>query len=118
MATNIAINTGAPRNVTGHVVSGSLAAGALAAGINYNKYKKGQIGKNEAIQDSLKLSVQGGIVTGSSIAAANYIGEGSYMKMLTALSIGMAGVYAVEKINERLTSKHIPEEIINEEEEK
>eukprot|EP01156_Anaeramoeba_ignava_P009044 Anaeramoba_ignava/a36_144.p6 GENE.a36_144~~a36_144.p6 ORF type:complete len:118 (+),score=29.30 a36_144:1435-1788(+) len=117
MTTNLAIDTGAPRNVTGHVVSGSLAAGALAAGINYNKYKKGQIGKNEAIQDSLKLSIQGGIVTGSSIAAANYVGEGSYMKMLTALSIGMAGVYAVEKINEKFTPR-FKEEIIEEEEEK
>ena len=45
MAIDLAINTGDPRNVTGHIVSGSLAAGALAAGINYNKYKKGEMGK-------------------------------------------------------------------------
>ena len=36
--------------------------------------------------------------------------------MLTALSIGMAGVYAVEKISDNLTPKYSIEEDIKEEE--
>jgi len=100
--TNLSINTGAPRNVVGHVVSGSLAAGAVAVALNYDKYKKGEIEKREAINDSIKLTAQGGIATGSAIAAANYLGKGSILNMFTAISVGIAGVYAVEKVNEML----------------
>ncbi|QKF81291.1 magnetosome protein MamC [Halarcobacter ebronensis] len=110
MANNLSINTGAPRNVTGHVVSGALAAGALAAAVNYNKYKKGEATKNEAINNSIKLSAQGGIATGSAIAAANYLGNGSVVKMLTAVSVGAMGIYAVEKLSEKLSKKELIEE--------
>jgi len=96
---NLAINTGAPRNVTGHVVSGALASGALAGALNYDKFKKEQMSKEEAVQNTLKLSVQGGIATGSAIAAANYLGQGNVFGMLTAVSIGAMGVYAREKVN-------------------
>lgn len=106
MATSsLSINTGAPRNVTGHVVSGSLAAGALAAAVNYNKYKNGEIQKSEAINSSIKLSAQGGIATGSAIAAANYLGQGNIVNMLTAISVGVMGVYAVEKVSDKLTQR-------------
>lgn len=115
MATNLSINTGTPRNVTGHIVSGALAAGALAAALNYNKYKKGEMAKEQAINDSIKLSAQGGIATGSAIAAANYVGQGSYMKMFTALSVGMAGVYAVEKFSEKLNEKKLSAKVEAEE---
>lgn len=110
MPSNLAINTGAPRNVTGHVVSGALAAGALAAALNYNKYKKGEMAKNEAISNSLKLSAQGGVATGSAIAAANYMGKGNIMGVLTAISVGAMGVYAVEKVSEKLEERKLLEE--------
>ena len=115
MANNLSINTGAPRSVTGHAISGALAAGALASAVNYNKYKNKEVNRSEAINNSLKLSAQGGIATGSAIAAANYLGNGSIVKMLTAISIGAMGVYAVEKISDKLTKKEISENIENEE---
>ena len=99
MVPNITIDTGAPRSVAGHVISGSLAAGAVAGALNYNKYKKGEIAKSEAVNNSLKLSAQGGIATGSAIAAANYMGQGNFLGMLTAVSLGAMGVYAVEKVS-------------------
>jgi len=111
----LAIDTGAPRSVTGHVVSGALAAGALAAALNYNKYKKGEIAKKEAVKDSLKLSAQGGIATGSAIAAANYVGQGNIFGMLTAVSVGAMGVYAIEKVNEKICQARQLEELGEEE---
>ena len=101
---NLAIDTGAPRSVTGHVVSGALASGALAGALNYDKFKKEQMSKNEAVQNTIKLSVQGGIATGSAIAAANYIGQGNFFGMLTAVSIGAMGVYATQKVSEEIES--------------
>ena len=86
MATNIVIDTGDQRSVTGHIVSGALASGALAGAINYNKYTKGEISKTKAVSNSLKLSAQGGIATGSAIAAANYLGQNNILGMLTAVS--------------------------------
>ena len=101
----LAIDTGTPRSVQGHVVSGAFASGAIAAALNYNRYKKEQISKNEAIQDTLKLTIQGGIATSSAIAAANYLGEGSLIKMVNAVSLGIFGIYALEKIDEKITKK-------------
>lgn len=98
----LAINTGAPRNVTGHVVSGAVASGALAGALNYDKFKKEQMSKEAAVQNTIKLSVQGGIATGSAIAAANYLGQGNIFGMLSAISIGAMGVYATEKVSDKI----------------
>ncbi len=100
----LAIDMGAPRDVAGHVVSGALASGALAGALNYDKFKKEQMSKQQAIQNTLKLSVQGGIATGSAIAAANYLGQGNIFGMLSAVSIGAMGVYATEKVSEQIES--------------
>lgn len=102
---NLAIDMGAPRSVAGHIVSGALASGALAGALNYDKFKKEQMSKNEAVQNTLKLSVQGGIATGSAIAAANYLGQGNIFGMLTAVSLGAMGVYATEKVSEQIENR-------------
>lgn len=101
MATNL-IDTGAPRSVPGHIVSGTLASAALSGALNYDKVQKGEMHKNQAIQNTVKLSVQGGIATGSAIAAANYAGNGNVIGMLGAVSLGFAGVYMTEKFAQKL----------------
>lgn len=99
------IDTGESRSITGHIVSGAAASAIVATGINYNHYAKNEISKNQAIQNSIKLTAQGGMATGSAIATANYIGRGNYMGALTALTLGMTGVYAIEKVVEKLNEK-------------
>jgi len=96
------VDTGAPRSVSGHIVSGALASGALAGALNYNKLAKEEITKDEAVKNTVKLSAQGGIATGSAIAAANYLGQGNILGMLSAISLGAMGVYAVEKVSEKI----------------
>ncbi|AFL68888.1 hypothetical protein [Sulfurospirillum barnesii] len=100
------INTGEPRNVVGNAISGALASGMVASALNYNQYKQEKIDKETAIKNSLKLTVQGGIVTASAIAAANYVGNNNILGVLTAVSLGAMGVYGVEKVYEKtLTCK-------------
>jgi len=99
---SLVVDTGEPRSVTGHVVSGAIAAGAVAGAINYNRYKKAEISKEEAIQNSAKLTLQGGIATGSAVAAANYLGRGNWIGVFTAISVGAMGIYGVEKASEAL----------------
>lgn len=99
------INTGTPRNIIGHTVSGAIASSIVAGAINYNKYKKDEMSQNEAIADTLKLTVQGGIATGSAIAAANYLGNGNFIGLLGAISLGAMGIYATEKIGDTLSQK-------------
>lgn len=96
------INTGTPRSVVGHVVSGSIASSIVASAMNYNRYKKEEITKQKAICDTMKLSVQGGIATGSAIAATNHLGNGNWLGLLGAISIGAIGIYATEKISENI----------------
>lgn len=108
------IDTGDARSVTGHVVSGAVASAVVAGGINYNSYKKEEVSKNDAIKNSIKLTAQGGVATGSAIAAANYLGRGNYLGMLSAISLGFGGVYAIEKISEKLNETKMIEEKIEE----
>lgn len=102
----LSIDTGMPRSVNGHIVSGFLASGAMASALNYHRYSKNEINKKEAIQNTLKLSIQGGIATSSAIAAANFLGEGKIFKMLTSVSLGIFGVYALEKIDEKINENN------------
>ena len=85
------INTGTPRNVLGHVISGAIASAVISGALN----------------DTTKKATQGAIVTGSAIATTNYIGEGNYLRALTSASIGMAGIYALEIIEEKLEQKYL-----------
>jgi len=110
MTPKIAINTGTPRSVTGNIVSGALAAGMVATALAYTKYKQGELGKEEAIKQSLKLSVQGGIATGSAIAAANALGRSSWLGVLGSLTVGVAGIYGVEKLYSKTYTKETEEE--------
>ena len=102
----IVIDTGTPRSVNGHIVSGALASGTIASTLNYHRYSKNEISKNEAIQNTLKLTIQGGIATSSAVAAANLLGEGKIFKMLSVISIGIFGVYALEKVDEKITKNN------------
>ena len=106
------IDTGEPRSVTGHAVSGAIASAVVAGSINYNNYNKDKITKEEAIQNSIKLTVQGGVATGLAIAATNYLGKGNYLGALAAITLGLGGVYAVEKVTEKIgKTKQIDEQI-------
>ena len=98
-----AINTGAPRNVLGHIISGAVASAIVSGAINYKKNKDNEISSKEAIQDTVKKTSQGAIATGAAIATANYLGQSNGLfKALTAASIGMAGVYAVEVLDKKI----------------
>lgn len=111
------VNTGEERSVAGHVVSGAIASATIAGGLNYSQYKKGTIKKEVAIKNSIKLTLQGGIATGAAIAAANYLGRGSILGMLSAISVGVAGVYGVEKISEAIDEKMAKVEVVENQEE-
>jgi len=102
MQSKLAINTGAPRNITGHFISGTIASSIVAGALNYKKYKNAEISKTKFINDTLKTSLQGGIATAGAIATTNYLGEGKVMQAMTAMSIGAIGVYGTEKVYEKL----------------
>lgn len=104
----LVINTGTPRNVLGHIVSGAVASAIVSGAINYKKVQKKELSKNEAIKDSIKKSSQGAIATGAAIATANYLGQkGGFLKAMTAASVGLAGIYALEVLDEKLEEKYL-----------
>lgn len=102
MISNLTIDTGAPRNVTGHFISGAIASSIISGGLNYLKYQKNELTQKEMINETLKTSLLGGIATASAIATTNYIGEGKIVQAMTAASIGVMGVYGTQKVYDRL----------------
>jgi len=108
---DLTINTGTPRNVLGHVISGAIASAVVSGAINYKKVQNKELDKNAAIKDTVKRTSQGAIATGAAIATANYLGQkGGLLKALTALSVGAMGIYAIEVIEEQLDKKYLTNE--------
>lgn len=104
----LTINTGEPRSVAGNVISGAVASAIISGVINYKKVQSKKITANEAIKDTVKRTSQGAIATGAAIATANYIGQkDGLFKALTAASIGLMGVYALEVIEEKLDQNYL-----------
>lgn len=104
---NMSINTGEPRNVVGHIVSGAVAGAIVSSALNYKKVKSKQMEAKDAVKDTVKMASQGAIATGSAIATANYIGQkNGVLKALTAASVGMMGIYALEVLDDKLSSKY------------
>jgi hypothetical protein len=103
----LSINTGDPRSVTGHIISGAVASGILSGSINYHQVQTGQLTQNQGIRKTIKNTAQGGIATGIAIAATNQLGnaEGGWLKALSTISIGMASIYAIEVLDHALTQQ-------------
>ena len=99
------INTGIPRNIPGHIISGGIASGVVAGATNYAKFQKDEISKKDAIKNSLRLTIQGAVATGSAIAAANYVGKGNWLGAIGAISLGLSGIYATQKLSEIVDAK-------------
>ncbi len=105
---DLTINTGAPRNVLGHIISGAIASAIVSGAINYKRVQSKQISRKDAIKDTIKRTSQGAIATGSAIATANYLGQkGSLLKAVTSLGIGIAGIYALEVAEEKIEQKYL-----------
>ncbi len=100
------INTGDERNVLGHIVSGAVASALISGTINYKKVMEKKVKPNLALKDTIKKTSQGAIATGAAIATSNYLGQkGGLMKALSAVSIGMAGIYALEILDEKFNAQ-------------
>lgn len=100
------INTGTPRSVKGHAVSGGIIALMLTSANEYLKYEHKKVDKKEVAKNIIKASAQGALITASGIAAANALGNGSKsgirsgIEALAYVGVGIAGVYAINKLAE------------------
>lgn len=98
------INTGTPRSVKGHAVSGAAFAFMLSSAYEFAKYQQGQKDKQLIAKNIIQATIEGGIIAASGIAASNTLGDRSKtpirssLEALAYLGVGIAGVYAVNKI--------------------
>ena len=99
------IETGDERNVTSYMISGTVFSAVFAGSMNYSKFKKDQITKDEMIQDTAKMAIQGGIGAASAVATANYIGSGNYIGAMMAIAGGAMGIYGTQMISEVVEKK-------------
>ena len=104
------LNIGDERNVAGNFVSGALASGIVTGSMNYNRYKKADIGQAEFLSETIKISLQGGVGSAAAIATTNYVGKGNYLAAVKAFSLGAMGVYAIEKIYENINLYEVGEQ--------
>lgn len=100
------INTGMPRSVTGHAISGGLVA-LLVAGINNRA--RFRTDKQGAFKHTAKVGLQGAAIGAAAIAATNSIGSKPAMRAgleaLGYLAAGAAVAVALEAMIPETESK-------------
>ena len=100
-------NTGTPRSVTGHAISGGLIALRLSGAYAYRKYKDNTITKQEAIAETLKTTLEGGIITACGVAAANALGNNTktstqgLVEAVAFVAVGAASVYGIQTLTHK-----------------
>ena len=96
---NFTIDTGTPRHVYGHAVSGAVAVGVVSGISNAKKVKEENLSKKDAVRNTLKASFVGGIATATAISVSNNLGDPkkSIFQTLGSLALGAGAVYAIEK---------------------
>lgn len=88
------------------VITGAVASAVASGTINMRKVKNEEISTQEALRDTLKRTSQGAIATGAAVATANYLTQkGGLFKALTTISFGMAGIYALEVLDDKLNNQ-------------
>lgn len=88
-----------------YLISSTVTSSIIAGGINFSKVKKGEIDKNEAIKNTLKVSSQAGIATGSAIATIGYFLKKNYLGAAISLAVGTGSVMAIEKMSQNMEEK-------------
>ena len=106
---NFTIDTGTPRHVYGHAVSGAVAVGIVSCISNAKKVKEEEMTRSEAMRDTLKDSLVGGIATASAISVANNLGDPrkSIFQTLGSLVLGGAAIYTIEKASKMQKEKQL-----------
>lgn len=96
---NFTIDTGSQRHVIGHAISGAIAVGVVSSVTNAKKVKEEKLEKNEAIRNTIKDSVIGGVATATAISVSNNLGDPnkSLFQALGSLAIGLGAIYTIEK---------------------
>lgn len=89
------INTGLPRHVGAHAISGALVAGVSVGSVEYARSKD----TRSAIKSGTKSALQGALAMGAGIYATNTLGNpnASNINALVALGLATAGIYMIEK---------------------
>ena len=106
-STNFTIDTGTPRHIYGHAVSGGVAVGVVSCIKNSNLVKENKIQKSEAIRNTLKDSFVGAIATATAVSVANNLGnpQKSLFQTLGSLAIGVGAIYTIEKGVNKISNK-------------
>lgn len=96
------LNTGMPRSVVGHAISGGIAA-AIVAGMNNQKDFCSN--KQAAIKDTIKSGLQGAIISATAIAATNSIGSKNTIRAgLEVVGYVLAGATAAYMLERTMSS--------------
>ncbi|WP_104722132.1 hypothetical protein [Helicobacter mesocricetorum] len=106
------IDTGTPRSIVGHAISGAIIGCMLSGIYEASQYKQGNTSKDKALKNTLKATLEGGIITASGIAATNALGNTSKTPLQNSLeataciALGLASAYGISQlINTKLVSK-------------
>lgn len=89
------------------VITGAVASAVASSTVNYRRVKNQEITKTQAVKETVKRSSQGAIATAAAVQTANYLSQkGGFLKAMTTISVGMAGIYAIEILDDKLEEKY------------
>lgn len=104
-----------------HMINGAIASAIASGTINLRRVRNEEINSGEALRETIKRSSQGAIAAGAAMKTADYLSQkGGFLKAMATVSVGIAGIYAMEVLDKKLDAKKLTlkndEEIIKIEE--
>lgn len=81
-----------------HFLSGALLGFITAGSINYAEFKNGKIDKKEALKNSFKFTIQGGIATSCAIVASNKLVQKNFLGATFYTLVGLASIITIENL--------------------
>ncbi|WP_300363265.1 hypothetical protein [Hydrogenimonas sp.] len=96
------IDTIEQRSVTSYLVSGTVFSAVFGGSMSYDRYQKGEISGSDALLETSRLAVQGGIAASSAVWCANALGQRDYLGAMLGVGAGFLGVYAAQKAAEKI----------------
>lgn len=83
------------------LIAGMLLGGGASVASQWNSYRKGELGVNQLVQNTLKDAAKAGVVSGSATAVANNMAGRPILSAGALLAAGAAGLYLIDNIKDK-----------------
>lgn len=96
------ISTTVPKEGLQGFAIGAISTLVVSGVMNSKAMQEGKVSRDSAIRSTIKETLFGGVALGCATYAASAVGKKEYTQALTSVAIGVATIYGIESISQKL----------------